>query len=108
MAAPLGLVRALFDYDAVEDIEVSFKEGDQIQLTEVEDPEWWKGIVNGVEVRAAPQPFCADANSRGFARVCARARAAARPSAAAARACRGARPALTRVATPGLFPQDLC
>ena len=36
-------------YDAGEDNELSFKEGDQITDIEKVDPDWWQGRCNGQE-----------------------------------------------------------
>lgn len=36
-------------YDASEDNELSFKEGDQITDIEKIDPDWWQGKCNGQE-----------------------------------------------------------
>ncbi|OXB37626.1 hypothetical protein J008_02626 [Cryptococcus neoformans] len=40
---------AAYDYDAGEDNELSFKEGDQITDIEKVDPDWWQGRCNGQE-----------------------------------------------------------
>ena len=34
-------------YDAAEDNEISFKEGDRITSIEKVDEDWWQGTVNG-------------------------------------------------------------
>jgi len=36
-------LRALYDYDATEENEISFKEGDTLYLVEKDDSGWWKG-----------------------------------------------------------------
>jgi len=48
-AAPAAKLqfRALYDYDAVEVDELTFREGDIISLTKKVDPEWWEGQLNG-------------------------------------------------------------
>eukprot|EP00026_Physarum_polycephalum_P000803 Phypoly_transcript_00804.p1 GENE.Phypoly_transcript_00804~~Phypoly_transcript_00804.p1 ORF type:complete len:1167 (+),score=243.05 Phypoly_transcript_00804:427-3927(+) len=40
--------KALYDYDAVELDELTFREGDVITLTRKVDPEWWEGQLNGL------------------------------------------------------------
>nr|ODN85949.1 hypothetical protein L203_04448 [Cryptococcus depauperatus CBS 7841] len=45
-----GLVMlAAYDYEAGEDNEISFREGDRIIQIEKVDPDWWQGICNGKE-----------------------------------------------------------
>ena len=44
---PLRPVTALYDFDAMNDFELSFKEGDMILLIQRVDDEWLEGIVNG-------------------------------------------------------------
>ena len=41
------MVKAIYDYDAVEDGELSFKAGDVIKVEESDDENWWKGILKG-------------------------------------------------------------
>lgn len=45
----LGSVEALFDYEGARDDELSFKQGDVIELVAKEDGGWWKGRLNGKE-----------------------------------------------------------
>jgi len=40
-------VIALYDYDATEDNELTFKEGDKILLYEKHESGWWTGEHNG-------------------------------------------------------------
>lgn len=44
----LGVCRALYDYDAQSDLELSFKEGDLITILEKDDSGWWHGELNGL------------------------------------------------------------
>jgi uncharacterized protein (DUF2147 family) len=37
------IVKAIYDYDATDDTEISFKAGDQIMVLEKGPDEWWKG-----------------------------------------------------------------
>jgi len=45
---PKAQFKALYDYEAVELDELTFKEGDVITLTRKVDPEWWEGQLNGL------------------------------------------------------------
>jgi len=60
-------VVALYDFDAENPDELTFKEGDVIELTDkVSDPEWWKGEgKNYICCALADQNF----NTRGFQRL---------------------------------------
>ncbi|GJJ77311.1 formin-binding protein 1 [Entomortierella parvispora] len=48
-AAPVQKVRALFDYDAQSDLELTIRQGDVLVLTSTNCSEgWWEGTLNGV------------------------------------------------------------
>ena len=49
-AAGLGQARALYDYDAAQEGDLSFREGDVITLIDTSDPSgWWVGELNGMQ-----------------------------------------------------------
>lgn len=47
-------VKALFDFEAKEDNELSFKSGDLIMLLERSYDDWWTGMCKG-EIRMSPR-----------------------------------------------------
>ena len=49
-AAGIGQARALYDYDAAQEGDLSFREGDVITLIDTSDPSgWWVGELNGAQ-----------------------------------------------------------
>ena len=46
-AAGGRFVTAAYDYDGEEADDLSFREGDQIEVTEEVDENWWRGRVDG-------------------------------------------------------------
>jgi len=59
-AAPAGeekMLVALYDYDATEDNEISFKEGEKLVLLEQDDSGWWKGRNTQGQVGVFPSNF---------------------------------------------------
>ena len=46
-SAPVSKTLADGSYDAAEDNEISFKEGDRITSIEKVDEDWWQGTING-------------------------------------------------------------
>lgn len=42
----MGKVKALFDFHAEEDGEISFKKGDILMVLEKPDPNWWMGMID--------------------------------------------------------------
>jgi len=43
----IAKVKALFDYTAQDDTELTFKEGDKVGVVNKEHPHWWEGELNG-------------------------------------------------------------
>ena len=39
------IVKALYDFDAEDDLQLMMKENDIIYITDDSDPEWWKGTL---------------------------------------------------------------
>lgn len=42
-------VCAQWNYEAIEDNELTFRIGDNIQLVSSENQDWWEGILNGFQ-----------------------------------------------------------
>ena len=40
-------VRALYDYTAASEDELTFRVGDMIRLVDSSDPDWWEGELDG-------------------------------------------------------------
>jgi myosin-1 len=45
----LPLCKAIYDYDATDTDELTFKEGDIIEITKEDPSGWWKGKIKGRE-----------------------------------------------------------
>mmetsp|Transcript_9470 Transcript_9470/g.13046 ORF Transcript_9470/g.13046 Transcript_9470/m.13046 type:complete len:514 (+) Transcript_9470:59-1600(+) len=54
---PTKKARAVFDYDATEENELSFKEGDILLITRTDDSGWWVGKLDG-KVGLFPGNYC--------------------------------------------------
>lgn len=64
-AGPVRMLQALYSYDATEDGELTFVEGESITLLEENDSGWWKGrLANGSE-GLFPSNFVEEANGGG-------------------------------------------
>ncbi|KAI8638762.1 hypothetical protein BD408DRAFT_485295 [Parasitella parasitica] len=58
---PIGRVRAEFDYVAQQEEELSFEEGDEMDLLERDDPDWYLVKLNDGQIGLAPSNYVQDA-----------------------------------------------
>ncbi|CAO0793109.1 unnamed protein product [Mucor circinelloides] len=59
---PIGRVRAEFDYAAQQEEELSFEEGDEMDLLEQDDPDWFLVKSSKGEIGLAPSNYVQDAD----------------------------------------------
>ncbi|CEP17300.1 hypothetical protein [Parasitella parasitica] len=59
---PIGRVRAEFDYAAQQEEELSFEEGDEMDLLEKDDPDWYLVRLNDGQIGLAPSNYVQDAD----------------------------------------------
>lgn len=54
---PMGRVRAEYDYVAQQEEELSFEEGDEMDLLETDDPDWYLVKLNDGKIGLAPSNY---------------------------------------------------
>lgn len=64
----MGAVSALYDYDAQQEEEVTFGEGDTMVLYDKDDPDWYLVKLENGEIGLAPSNYLEEVKYIGFIR----------------------------------------